>query len=539
MSATENFLRSAIGDPDLRSYSEDRSLSNEYFTVYSVTLPLPAFRGLPPNWLFAVVNPAGPHQGRHGRRLADAVRRLAETTPQPTVIVSSVPDVHLASEFTTIAKTVFCLDATDFPPTIVDPIPPRQAPFVAAFRRKLSDGLKLPLGLYPYQRIGPAESWRFFGRRSELHRLATTRCNTVIVGPRRCGKTSLMKYAVALRRAAGENAIYIQTECCKTIEELTHTIIRALDPRTVDRARTLQKRLGESHLSNVLRAVSSTDAPSTLFFDELGNALSAIDGGVPLLHLLRSYSQNSNLRVVLSCFGEFDRIQRADFAGPAVNFADVLALGFFSEEDVRDFIFAPLEFWSPLLTTDQADKLLALVHTNLGRHPLFLQYFGCALYEALASGQHDILESSTMILRRGLGGSFKAAVGEIVKPIEDDPLPLLMFLRRCCEADRNGEDVASCELTDQWLRRELLAYGYSAMGSNRLRLLEAIENAGLTSAVDFNSRRQRVAAPMVYKFERYQYPSEKVYDERMASLRDDIDVSRERWGLRAIATGGI
>ena len=111
----------------------------------------------------------------------------------PLVLLSDDPAVPVANKLRWEDKAVFFIQGHNLPASGDVPAQLRNAPIMRAVREKLDHKQINALFFEPYSPGEPVEGWRFFGRRAELDRIVNTTQSFVVVGPRRIGKTSLLK----------------------------------------------------------------------------------------------------------------------------------------------------------------------------------------------------------------------------------------------------------------------------------------------------------------------------------------------------------
>src|SRR5687768_11299299 len=113
MQSTTDILRIVIGDPTFSEFTVERSENGANFHLYRVFLPLDRFRGLPPEWLFAVLDDAGGNATRRSKHsIMDEVHQLAERHSDDLLfLISSVPSIRLSEDIAVLGNRIFCLEA--------------------------------------------------------------------------------------------------------------------------------------------------------------------------------------------------------------------------------------------------------------------------------------------------------------------------------------------------------------------------------------------------------------------------------------------
>ncbi len=517
-------LRATIGDATL-ALPERTGEWEGRFHLYQVQLPLPRYRGLPPVWKFAVVSgsehPLSP-QDREAL-LAEArelIRRHVHPTI-PLVLVCEEPTVRLNDKLRFDGKNVFFVDEHTLPGGRDFPKHPRSAAFIAAVRSKL-DARDLGTVFFdPYQPDKPASGWRFFGRRRELDRLLNSEENLFVVGSRRIGKTSLLNEAKERLRERGETVFAPGIQYLTTPEQVTEQILLDLSSRDVATAVRRKKIFNEELLASILKSLGSRRGRITLILDELGNlVMNNRREDWRMFGILRDFSQSGRLRVIMSGFQEFFIKQADDFTGPFVNFAGVMRLGGFQDQEIEELLVDPFRIWSRV---DDGPALLRMVTAEVGRHPYFLQHLGQEVFRTLVESPRQEAQSIVEDLLRGSLEVFEPPIDVLFLKIRSAALRYL-FLKRCHDAVESGVPVHQAELTDSWVENALSELGHLSTVSGRALLLDELQMRGLTVPTNATRSRQRVAAPVIYTFMKR---SEDI-GRYLAALARDIVHERKR-----------
>jgi hypothetical protein len=531
MGSTFNLVKLAVGDPDLLpTVARPRLVPSLHFDLFDVQLPLPKFSGIPQAWIFAVLSKerTGTTELKQEAVLADA-RSVIASLPQTKLVlfVSDNPKVHLADEFGTLERELFCLDWNELPHTKDPRAQPRLAPLILAMRRRLSIDPILASAFSPYQRNTPVSGWRFFGREKQLREITNTSENLVVVGARRVGKTSLLLEAERRLREDGKKVYYVDVQNCRTANEVVSEILRIVSPREAARAIKHHEVFQEPVFSTLLRQMSAGPEKTLLLLDELGNVLSSLPKeDWTFMGLLRKYGAKEGLKFVISCFQELYFKQQTEFAGPLINLANTLRLNVFNRKEVEEFAIAPLDFWKPLGA--DRHKLLDLVISNVGSHPYFLQFFCHAFFDRFAGGSgSDPLRQAHLLLERDLHEWFSNAVDEIFFRIPS-PTVRYLFLRRCHESETAGQPLNQGEFSDDWVEKTLLDLGYHSNTRGRRNLLDSLEMHGLCSAIDYDRAKKVIAGPLVYHYVR---KSNNSFDAWLAKLAQEIEKECTVWEL--------
>lgn len=510
-----------------------------YFDNYRVHLPIERFRGLFPDWHFAILKPDSlKRQPRGTKAVLDEAKRLVETLDRKAslFLVSTEPVIRLVDHFEITGKNVFYLDANQIPKGELANTDVTRSPMIGALRRK---GLtKEPTSgeLCPYVRAKPVEGWRFFGRKRPLREVIETQANLVLVGPRRVGKTSLLQEAKRLLNQRGETVYHLDVQNCTSAAQVSSLILEAISPREKVRAVRHGQALGERVLTFALKDMAHSKRRVTLILDEIGNVIKRLDDHEnddeerwKFLGSLRKYSQqHGNLRIILSCFQEAFIQQVENFDGPLVNFGATLRLEPFSPEELEDFLYLPLEIWKPL-ERKVKEELRILVTRMIGRHPYFLQFFCEELFRRMMEKDAPpLIDIAKIIVRRDLGLCFSDPVEQVFRRIPSSLLKYC-YLIRCCEAENAGTQLFETEIDDDWLVATLARLGYSAKYEDRRMILEGLEIHGLSAAIGFNRGRQRIAIPIIYYFlKEIEPPVERIIDR----YSSDIPLEEFIWKLQ-------
>lgn len=503
MRTPSQLISLALGmtDPPSSSPLLLTSVETRFFRIYEVELPMPAFRGFPSTWHFAILE-TNAAQLTLAALLAEARAIIDGRSRQiPLALITDDPQLSLSDELTAANKHVFCLDSSTLPTQLRSETTPQLAPLVLCFRHVLDTKDPSLISFSPYQREKPVVGWRFFGRRRELNRLLYTNENYVLVGARRAGKTSLMLEVERLLKANKEQVFYVNVQHCSKPGDVVRELLRTISPRDATSAVRRSAALDEPLLSQILRTITAQSPRTTLLLDELGNVITNLpQEDWQFLGTLRKIAQQGRLRLILSCFQEVFLRQQSEFNGPLVNFAATMRLGLFSDAEVEELLLSPLDFWHPM-EHNRRRQMLQHVLSVVGHHPYFLQYFCGRFFEDLLNPNTDS-DSVTVVeslLRRGLVDCFADPVDEVFFRIPSASIRCL-FLKRCLAADSANEELRRAEITEEWIDQTLLGMGYKSTFSGRRSLLEGFQVHGLTSSVQGNPAVQSVASPIIYLF---------------------------------------
>jgi hypothetical protein len=569
MRTTLQLLRVTIGQPQIEPFA--RSNDGD-FDLYEVEMPVPAFRGFPPKWTFAVFDGARAGSRRDDNLLARAKTLIGTLKARPLVVfVSEDPYVRLGQAFEHGApQNVFFVD-DDLLERSESSCPPQLAPFVQAVRRRMQVREVVPYS--PYQVESSVTGWQFFGRSQELKEITDRQGNLVVVGARRVGKSSLLKEVERIiNNRPGESAYYIDLQNRTDQGDVIDAIVDRVSPKLLKRLdtakelaqeektrkeeekkkadqkkeeeekRTSKKRLVDEAeyrhtgvLSVLLERLAKGNQRTTLLLDEIGNVLEKLEPDRwTILGTFRRFASGTNLRIVMSCFQEELAKKIDELKSPLVNFVTIKRLSVFSEADTREMVLSPLEFWS---SPDQhaKDSLVNLVLASIGTHPYLLQYFCKALFEPIGqSREASLFNRARRILenRETLYREFSSPVDVIFYNLRWLTLKYL-FLKRCLEAHENNQELRQAVIDDDWIEQRLRDVGLQSNDTSRWRLLQSLEMHGLTAATQFDRTRQTIASPLIYLYMR-RIEGEKSIEKRLAKLAHEIQGERKEWGLSCV-----
>ena len=523
-----------LNDPTFDSLEPlDEATAN--FERFRVELTTSRYRGFPNVWTFAILRQLDRRSAtRNPDEVLGEARDLLSRVmtsqnrkqPQPLLLISDDPNI-LVTRLSFDDELVFFIDSRSLPDRMPREVGKfRYSLLMSAVRAKLDSQQLSRLLLVPYQPNDPAVGWRFFGRHRELDRLINAPTNFFVVGPRRIGKTSLLRETKRQLDQRGRKVYMIPCQYLEDPGQVLNEIMRQLDVRTVTQAVRRNQALDEALLPAVLKSVIRRDRQVVLILDELGNAIHK-HGQDPwrFIGALREFSQTGNLRVIMSGWQEIFRHQ-GEFESPFINFAEILTLRGFTDSEIQECLVDPLSLWGDV----RAKRfLLRRVTTDIGRHPHLLQYFGDALFTRLVSGKADgdVDSLVSQLLEDNIVEVFQPAVDEVFfRSMRNLRLHRYLFLRRCFEAEKRREPLYAAELTDQWIRDVLDELGLATTFDDRRRAMLELELRGLTDPIGGHQIRHRIAAPVIYQAIKRAYkPVEQLIemfaDELLADDRPD------------------
>jgi hypothetical protein len=539
MGKVQQLIKTAAGNLNSELGLEPRGMSpSRYFELHKVELPQPEFNGVPPTWIFAVLGEHMPSIGKVTPEMIDAIKidvlEMLEEIPreQHVVLISHHPLIKLGDEFGNIPRDVFCLDAHE---VVRDETTTRarNAPFIKAVRRRIKGNPNFAMGVSPYQKQKPVVGWRFFGRKRFLRRVMQSNTNHVIIGPRRVGKTSLMRESYRQLKSEGKPVHYIDVQSCKSPDDVVRELMQNLAASDQAQVKWQNEQEGEPLLKGILRLLGSRNRRTTLLLDELGRVLDNLPkNDDSFLRALREFGGLGNLKIAFSCFEESIRRLQKEFGGPMINFGDTLELRLFDEQEVREMVLGPLEFWKPLQDSERR-KLMDLVFTEIGCHPLFLQSFCAGLFEAISEDEDvDLSLRAQAILDHDLAEHFAAVVNETFWTLPSK-LVKYLYLRHCHRAEKEDRiQLRLATIDDDWVASQLEELGYESGLEDRKDLMAKMVEYGLESPLDYAAYKLTIAAPVVYRHLKHQLGD---VEQFLPKLEAEVRRDAATWNARGDA----
>jgi hypothetical protein len=499
MRTAEAQLRAALGNPEFTLEPGALRVQGKWFVHYEINLPKAFQRGIPKNWRFSLLSKETGSliPSVKSEILLEALRTIethsTANAAMPLVILCDEPELRMNDELDHHRyPKAFFLDHSDFAEQPRNPEPPRSAPFLLSIRRKLNDQESARI-LSPYVPNQPAYDWRFFGRQKEIRRIVYSTENLIVVGARRIGKTSLLKYLERTFVRQKLSAYYLNVQDCMNENDIVQRIMSVLDPRdreSLERQRTL---LPDRMLYMILKRLSGKEN-AIIIIDELGNIIGKSKDDWKVIGVLRTFAQSGKLRIIASGFQEFLLIQQSNFEGPWVNFFSTVRLAGISRDELREFVVAPLSNW---INIQNPDALLDLVVRAVGLHPLTLQYFCQGVFvKSIRDPSADIMEISKSIIGKDILLHFSEAVDSIFFRLP--ALIQYIYLSICHEAVTLNKRLYDIIIDDQDIIDALGKLGRKEPSMARRNILQSLEIGGLTQAENENVSRQRVITPIIY-----------------------------------------
>lgn len=275
------------------------------------------------------------------------------------------------------------------------------------FRRRLSDTLLLPLDeLFPDESLQPEtpfcfnmglrDSGEFFGRHHEKVSLMSRAGKgeaTSIVGPRRIGKTWLMKYlALTAPSQLGARVcvgyLDLTAPSCATTSGFAAGAIKALMIGEEERLELSSSPLVA--LENAIRVLQARNRQPILCLDEFEN-FSSLDTHPRLfLDHLRAIAQLGLGLVVASKQPLIELVQASDRTSPFFNICRQVTLKPFTRQDAGDFADHKAEQAGFSARTREYLLQAAREPDREAWFPLKLQLVGTLLYEDKLMGQTSL-----------------------------------------------------------------------------------------------------------------------------------------------------
>jgi hypothetical protein len=389
-----------------------------------------------------------------------------------------------------------------------------------AIRRELSRQQSASL-LSPYTPGTPVSDWRFFGRQRELNRIITSPMSYMVVGARRIGKTSLLKHLESQLLAKGAKVYYLNVQDCKTEEQVLNRILNLLEQRDLMALMKRKEVVGERLFYLALRRLSR-DHVVVLLLDELGNVLTNEGADAwNVIGTLRTFAQAGRIRIIASAFQEFFLRQQRDFSGPWVNFFSPVLLSGLSREELSEFVVLPLSNWA---SVPNPSALLDFVMSAVGQHPLALQYFCQALFEAaIYNDKVDLMHEAKRVADVDVLKYFRTVMTQL---FFDLPSTIkYLYLWHCHRMVVRGTAVHHVIFDDDAVEEAMLHGNLASTTTTRRNLLINLELRGLTQPEADNPGQQRITTPILYRaLKREEGNLDRYIEKLRAELARDSNV---------------
>jgi AAA domain len=233
--------------------------------------------------------------------------------------------------------------------------------------------------LSPYALDVPATGGRFFGREAVLRKLLDRKDTSfTIVGPRRIGKTSLLRQVLRWieRRNPEENTLRTGWVTCtkyKNTLDVVSDILRAFYESGTEReALRLDVRPSRIHsFPNVIARMARRHSRVALFIDEVDYIVEMDERqGYECLSLLKSAFDNENCQVFFAGFRAASRA-RSDIRSPLYGFTQFEELKPLTMPESRDMVRRPFQN----LGLGLSDLVVQAIAEESAGHPQVITMF--------------------------------------------------------------------------------------------------------------------------------------------------------------------
>lgn len=245
--------------------------------------------------------------------------------------------------------------------------------------------------LSPYEVASPVVGNRFFGRAYELRRiLSTQETNTVILGIRRIGKTSLLREVERVlnsRKGSTTYAYYIDCSEVAYADDFIREVVRRLHPQEMVRLDVHEKYV--FWFPNFLERMKRRHGRRLVFLlDEFDYLIAHAQENAELLGNLRSSSMKGVCQFVIAGYRE-TRDALNNQQSPFYNFAHSLQLTEFLTQDAAELIAKPMDHLG--VTIKNKDEIVKRIIGETGGHPNLIQYYCSVLLAKLdKTGRREI-----------------------------------------------------------------------------------------------------------------------------------------------------
>lgn len=217
----------------------------------------------------------------------------------------------------------------------------------------------------------------FFGRAEETRRvLDSPDRNFLVVGARRIGKSSFLRFLQDTTRAAGSHvAILIDCSDIGDGDTLARGLANQVNPR---RARRIQ--IG--HIPQLFKVSQSVrNKPYLVLLDEVDRLVELAYGedNWRTFNVLRELSNSGAAQVVITGFSTLYRTWQ-DLSSPIFNFGTPIYLSVLSHRSAWKLVAEPLR---ALDVEFKSEDLVEQIVRETGGHPSFLQFFCAELIHVL------------------------------------------------------------------------------------------------------------------------------------------------------------
>lgn len=234
--------------------------------------------------------------------------------------------------------------------------------------------------LSPYEINKPVTGSRFFGRESEVRRLMYSGdTNFAVMGIRRIGKTSLLRETERrlkeraleeVNEEASKRIFFMDCSPIRSPEELMRELIRHYYPHDLVR---LENRQFPLYFPDFLRRMARRyEGQLVLLLDEFDVLLNADLSNEPLLHVLRTASNEGHCRFIIAGFRDLLE-QSNQLQSPLFNFAKPLRLKEFSRDDAGKMILGPLS--NLRIRVERENEVVDRIFEETAGQPHLIQFY--------------------------------------------------------------------------------------------------------------------------------------------------------------------
>ncbi|MCP3962171.1 MAG: hypothetical protein GY719_30380 [bacterium] len=241
--------------------------------------------------------------------------------------------------------------------------------------------LRIGIGrLNPYTTEKPVERLEmFFGRADEVDKiLSRPGTDYMVVGSRRIGKSSLLKYLEKITAKSEERApIYLDCSSIGDPDIFAKALAGKINPRRVSRIKI-------GNLVQLVRASQSVKKMRYLLLMDEVDALVEHAAASQDWRIFEVLRELSNARTVQSIFTGYTVLYEAwkNLKSPLFNFVSLIYLSTLTKHSARKLVTEPM---AALGVTFKSRRTVKEIINETGGHPSFLQFFCSSLVEVLDS----------------------------------------------------------------------------------------------------------------------------------------------------------
>ncbi len=263
----------------------------------------------------------------------------------------------------------------------IDELVVREVFTAERYSAKLHEILQRGLGLgrsNPYNFDKPVEKMEmFYGREAEIRQiLDRSNLDFIIVGSRKIGKSSLLRYLENTTRGSGSRVpVLLDCSAIERPDDFAKEIAIRVNPRR-------QRGVLSGHIPQLLGAARSIrQVPFLLLLDEADKLINFArsSGDWSVFNALREISNRGVGQTVITGYREVYRAWQ-DLKSPLFNFVRPMYLSVLSDESARKLITRPA---ADLGVSFHRKELVRQIIVESGCHPSVLQFFGSSLIDRL------------------------------------------------------------------------------------------------------------------------------------------------------------